>query len=179
MKGCAYFLLPSVAQPPRPLHSLWPLHAFFSVLQPPLPLQEFCPLQACFSIWVSLAAALSVFACACVVAAEKPMVKRPASAATASLFECDDIRCSPCLIECTRKTIHAAYPFIREHHTFSYKKKWRHCCPHFQFSDKPLGLYLVLSWLFSWLHCCCWCRSCSWRCFLVFLGVLWLYNLLA
>src|SRR5277367_1125490 len=42
-----YFLEPSVAQAPLPLHSFLP-NCF--LLPPPLPLQEFSPLQACFSI---------------------------------------------------------------------------------------------------------------------------------
>src|SRR5271154_4549486 len=42
-----YFLEPSVAQAPLPLHSFLP-RSFLS--PPPLPLQEFSPLQACFSI---------------------------------------------------------------------------------------------------------------------------------
>jgi hypothetical protein len=36
-------LLPSVAQPPLPLHEFLP-----QFLPPPWPLQSFCPLQACF-----------------------------------------------------------------------------------------------------------------------------------
>ena len=47
--GVDYFLEPSVAQPPLPLHEFLPLHPLSLELQPPLPLQELRPLQACFS----------------------------------------------------------------------------------------------------------------------------------
>src|SRR5271156_125999 len=50
-----YFLEPSVAQPPLPLHEFLPLQPLSLEPQPPLPLQELRPLQACFSTGLSAA----------------------------------------------------------------------------------------------------------------------------
>src|SRR5580692_1379816 len=53
--GVYYFLEPSVAQPPLPLHEFLPLQPLSLELQPPLPLHEFRPLHACFSTLSSAA----------------------------------------------------------------------------------------------------------------------------
>src|SRR5215471_17380912 len=79
-------LLPSVAQPPLPLHEFLALQPLSPVLQPPLPLQEFWPWQACFSF--ALAASnetpgFTVETAAWVVAPNEPLIS-PAIAAPAT-----------------------------------------------------------------------------------------------
>lgn len=80
-------MLPSVAQPPLPLHEFLPLQPLSPVLQAPLPLQEFAPLQECVSLSFFLpissdtpALLFDVAACACT--ANEPLI-RPAIAAPA------------------------------------------------------------------------------------------------
>ena len=89
----AYFgdgsgLLPSVAQPPLPLHEFFPLQPLSPVLQPPLPLQEFWPLQACLSAFdlpiCSETPGFPVDTAAWVVAANEPLIS-PAIAAPATI----------------------------------------------------------------------------------------------
>jgi hypothetical protein len=87
MLGEGAGLLPSVAQPPLPLHEFLPLQPLSPVLQPPLPLQELLPLQACWSLSFFLpissdtpALLFDVAACACT--ANDPLIK-PAIAAPA------------------------------------------------------------------------------------------------
>src|SRR5437762_915156 len=82
-------LLPSVAQPPLPLHEFLPLQSLSAVLQPPLPLHEFLPLQACLSPAsvlslspMSETPAFELDWTACAVTANEPLIK-PAIAAPA------------------------------------------------------------------------------------------------
>jgi len=80
-------LLPSVAQPPLPLHEFFPLQPLSPVLQPPLPLQEFCPWQACLSALAlancSETPGFAVETAAWDVAANEPLIN-PAIAAPAT-----------------------------------------------------------------------------------------------
>ena len=86
--GLGAGLLPSVAQPPFPLHEFFPLQSLSAVLQPPLPLQEFWPLQACLScadlvpICCSETPGLAEALAACACTANEPLIK-PATAAPA------------------------------------------------------------------------------------------------
>src|ERR1700683_3164823 len=98
-----YFLEPSVAQPPLPLHEFLPLQPLSLELQPPLPLQEFRPLHACFSTlssaaWpamglmaeladVSSAPDLPVFASVAARATVPPSKPVKAAVSTRELFE--------------------------------------------------------------------------------------------
>jgi len=81
-------LLPSVAQPPLPLHEFLPLQPLSPVLQPPLPLQEFWPWQACLSDLAlpncSETPGFPVETAAWVVAANEPLIS-PAIAAPATI----------------------------------------------------------------------------------------------
>src|ERR1700693_1105976 len=80
-------LLPSVAQPPLPLHEFLPLQPLSLVLQPPLPLQEFWPWQACLSFAdfsvCNETPGFTVETAAWVVAANEPLIS-PAIAAPAT-----------------------------------------------------------------------------------------------
>jgi hypothetical protein len=80
-------LLPSVAQPPLPLHEFFPLQPLSPVLQPPLPLQELLPLQECLSDFLPICSETPGFpveAAAWVVAANEPLIS-PAIAAPATI----------------------------------------------------------------------------------------------
>jgi hypothetical protein len=80
-------LLPSVAQPPLPLHEFFPLQPLSLVLHPPLPLQEFFPWQACLSAFVlpiNETPGFPVETEAWVVAANEPLIN-PAIAAPATI----------------------------------------------------------------------------------------------
>ena len=90
-KTLPYFgagLLPSVAQPPLPLHEFLPLQPLSPALQPPLPLQEFWPWQACLSDLAlpicSETPGFPVETAAWVVAANEPLIN-PAIAAPATI----------------------------------------------------------------------------------------------
>jgi hypothetical protein len=80
-------LLPSVAQPPLPLHEFFPLQPLSPVLQPPLPLQELLPLQECLSDFFPICSETPGFpveTLAWVVAANEPLIS-PAIAAPATI----------------------------------------------------------------------------------------------
>ena len=80
-------MLPSVAQPPLPLHEFFPLQPLSLVLHPPLPLQEFFPWQACLSAFVlpiNETPGFPVETEAWVVAANEPLIN-PAIAAPATI----------------------------------------------------------------------------------------------
>src|SRR5260370_37195553 len=66
-------LLPSVAQPPFPLHEFFP-----QFLPPPWPLQSFCPLHACFVFGVFSLAIVLIHAPACLLALASLACRAPA-----------------------------------------------------------------------------------------------------
>jgi hypothetical protein len=81
-------LLPSVAQPPLPLHEFLALHPLSLVLQPPCPLHSFCPLHPCLPFassicWSATPALLLAVEVAAYVRTANDPVRRPATAAPA------------------------------------------------------------------------------------------------